>query len=644
MGNELREAVRLIKERADIVEIIGRVVPLKRLGASFKACCPFHAEKTPSFNVLPARGRYHCFGCGAGGNAIDFVMAHERLEFIEAVEKLCKEVGIEMPTRRFDPKDGPERDAEAKLRQAAQAANEEALAFYRGILLEGRNRMASDYLPERGITEELSEKFQLGAALEGWDTLRQHMNRAGFSDGLLVEAGLCVKSERGGVYDRFRNRLIFPIFDQNGRVCGFGGRQLTKDENSPKYLNSAETVLYRKSNMLYALNLARPSIEKSGYAILCEGYMDVIMAHAYGYEQAVASLGTALTPSQAKLLKRFASKAFFLYDGDSAGQKAMLRGGESLLAAGLDTRTITLSPEDDPDTFLRREGAAALRPMMDDAREFFDFAMGAHAATLDIETLAGQAELVERLAPIVNAMRNEVMREMAVARMLKKLPGLPREALLSILTRKKAETEKREEQMRGGSAAPERPLFVPDEESRPDGAPPPLDGMERGLLKLMLESAAALGIVRSQLQYDWITDRRLAPWIFHFYDHPGYAETLLDEMDLGGEYPGDRVIVNGILAWDTSIGEDAEASATQLLRRLHERHQKTLAQALLRMIDEHEVSGEAANRLLSALHHENKSRVEHSSRHLRTYDYKGLTARRGRLIDRKPTLRKPPED
>jgi DNA primase len=399
----------------------------------------------------------------------------------------------------------------------------------------------------------------------------------------------------------------------NGRICGFGGRQLTKDDKSPKYLNSAETILYKKSHILYALNLAKDRVHETGYAILCEGYMDVVMAHAYGFDQAVASLGTALTREQARLLKRFANKTYFLYDGDSAGQKAMLRGGEPLLESGFDVRVLPLPAEDDPDTFLRREGADALKAKLNEADEFFDFALKSHSQTLDLQSLAGQAELVERLSPILVAMRNDVMREGAILRLLKRLGGLPREAINQILDRKKKDAARRSGESREG--LPEEAAQTPEIR----GAPP-LDSLERNLLKVMLESSDALNMIRMHLHFDWIADDRLADWIFFLNDHHEYVQTLLDDVEVSGDYPGDQRILTSIMAWDHPLGDPVE-TAGELLRRLHERHQLSLTRQLLNMIDEKQVQGEAADRLLMALHHENRTRIEQAGKYLRTKDH-----------------------
>lgn len=626
--NDFKDVLRRIKESVDIVEIIGRTVQLKKAGASFKGRCPFHQEKTPSFNVIPGKMMFHCFGCGVGGSVVDFVMKSERLEFKEAVEKLAKEAGIELP--RLSRRDPAQVDAERQLQQTVLKANEAAQAFFRKNLAERKNPIANDYIPQRGLSPEMVERFQLGASLEAWDGLKLHLGRLGFSEDAMVDAGLCVRSENGRVYDRFRHRLMFPIHDANNRLCGFGGRQLVKEEHSPKYLNSAETALYHKSLMLYGLNVAKDDIAKSGYAIVCEGYLDVITAHAHGHTQAVASLGTALTREQAKLLKRFAAKTYFLYDGDSAGQKAMLRGGPALLESDFDVRVISLPAEDDPDTFLQTNGGKALHELMGSAEEFFDYALRAEEQHVDLNTLAGQAELVERMAPILAVFRNDVMREGAIMRLMRRLGGLPRDAILRILDKKDREVEKREY----GPPPEERREERDEEESSADEPAAPrqtnLDPLEKSLLKVMVESQAGVEYARTMLHHDWVMDRRLAEWIFYLNDNEGFIQTLIDEAEASATSPGDRRVLSAVLAWEVPDQAKTIEAMKQILLRLRERHQQLLTRRLLAMIDQRELGPEDAERLLKAYHQENRTRLQSTGRYLRTGDSVTRRSRMGK--------------
>ncbi len=618
MSDEFRDIIRQVKDQVDIVDVIGRTVSLRKAGASWKGKCPFHQEKTPSFNVVPKKGIFHCFGCGAGGSVIDFVMRQERLEFIEALEKLARELGMELPSRqRQDP---AIRKQEDELRHSIEGANKAALEWFRDNLLEGRNRSATDYLPKRDITEAISEEFQLGAALDSWDALKSHLMKIGYSEGLLVDAGLCARSENGRVYDSFRNRLMFPILDANGRVVGFGGRAL--DDDPAKYKNSAETALYKKNRILYALNVAQTHIEKSGYAILCEGYMDVIMAHAHGFKQAVASLGTALTREQAKLIKRYATRTYFLYDGDSAGQKAMLRGGLPLLEAGLDTRVIPLPSEDDPDTFLKREGPDALKKKVEHAREFFDYAVDSHSKDLEMGTLAGQAELVDRLSGVIVAFGNDVIREAAISRLLGRIGGIPREALNRILEKRHREEYGREERR-----DPQEDPYDDDDRAAPAVQ---FDPVERGLLKVMLESNAGLDYVRANLRHEWVSDPRLEGWIFYLLDNDGYVSTLLEQAELSGDWPGEHNVVTALLAWEHPLVEEGQIDARQLLFRLHERHQLSLTQEILKTLESPQVSDEERRRCLTLLDNEHRQRIQNSGRHLRTKDSRARREKYGR--------------
>jgi DNA primase catalytic core len=619
MGNELKEIIRQVKDNIDIVEVVGRSVVLKKAGASFRGLCPFHHEKSPSFHVVPAKGIFHCFGCGVGGSMIDFVMKSERLEFIEALEKLARELGLELPRDRGPDRES--READQKLRTSLQAANEAALAFFRDNLNRARNPLANAYLPERGLSADIVDKFQLGASLDDWDALKRHLVGQGFGESLLIEAGLLVRGESGRVYDKFRNRLMFPILDANGKVVAFGGRIMVKDKDTAKYMNSPETALYKKGSMLYALNWARPDIEKSGYAILCEGYMDVITAHAHGHTQAVASLGTAFTRTQAKLLKRSANRVYFLYDGDAAGQKAMLRAGEPLLEAGFDARIVSLPAEDDPDTFLRTHGGEALKARFPEAKEYFDFAIAAQAAEIDATTMAGQAALVEAMAPLIAAIQNDVMREGAIARLLRKLGGLPREAITRILAKKAAERARTEERQAAYEQGAPDDRRDEGEGEAPAPAAPAMDPLERRLLKLMLESHEALEHIRAHLRAEWILDGRLRPWILFLIDNDGFVKSLLELIEVQGEAPpGEGAIVTELFAWDTNLGPAPAEDAQQMLRRLQERYQRSLTHQLLRMIDERALPDAEATKLLTAIDHESRTRFQESSRHLRAKD------------------------
>jgi DNA primase len=490
-------------------------------------------------------------------------MKTERLEFIDAVKLMAGELGIPMPVQEAGM--AATHDRTEQLRRSILAINQFALDWFRRNLTEGRHAVAREYMKERDITDEMAGLFQLGVALDGWDHLAQAAKRSGFGDELLIEAGLCLRQEtRGTLYDRFRNRLIFPIFDGMSRCIGFGGRRLDDDPKSPKYLNSAESVVYQKGKSVYALNVAQKAITESGFILLTEGYMDTLMAHRFGFTQAVATLGTALTPDQARLLGRHANRVFFLYDGDEAGQKAMLRGGEPLLAAGLDTRIISLPPGDDPDSFLRSNGPEALRELQEHATEYFDFALSSFARGIDLNSIAGQAQLVDRVSPLLLAIRNDVAREGAINRLLQRIGGLPREAVLQILKRARKDARS------GGSV----------EGGSERIAPSSLDPIDRQILILMMHSHEALELLRGQLDLAWIVDENLLPWIDFLHCGHEDAQSLLAEAEIEGNLPASREILTSVLAGALPIGDPIHA-AEQLTARLRKRYMQRSSAELL---------------------------------------------------------------
>lgn len=567
MADSYKEVVKQIKEQADLVELIGRRVTLQKNGKAFKGLCPFHNEKTPSFHVVPEKGIFHCFGCKASGSVIDFFMKTEHLEFAEAVRLLAKEMHIELPTQQT-PEQRNRQQARESDQQLLYKLNEFALNWYRKNLLEVRIPQANEVAKKRDIPNDLEAQFELGASFDDWSRFTQAAQAQGFSRDLLMQSGLVIFHEqKESLYDRFRNRLMFPIRDYMGRVIGFGGRRLNdQDANSPKYLNSSETIIYNKGKSLYGINLAKESISQKGYSIITEGYMDTLMAHRFGFTQAVATLGTALTLDQANLLKRFASRVYFLYDGDSAGQKNMLRAGSSLLEAGLDTRIIELPTEHDPDTYLREFGAAALEKLILTAREYFDFALEQHALDLELQTLSGQSELVERIAPIIGTMRQPVQREAAISRLLSRLGDLPRSVVNHII---KTNHERAE-----NSSDPDK---GPDLElTNHEGG-----GLEEFVLKLMIESREALHYFRQELDESWITHPRFSPWIMAFLATTGKVEDILEDLEHDNEDPADRSIITELMASSEPLGDPIH-SAQQLVARIRRQNQRSIT---LRLMD-----------------------------------------------------------
>ncbi len=358
------EQIEEVRSRSDIVSVIGRYVRLKRAGSGYTGLCPFHNEKTPSFHVNPARQMYKCFGCGVGGNVLTFVMEYENLTFPEAMEMLAQENGIELPKQEMTA----QQKQQESLRQTLLEINKKAARYYFALLKSPRGKPGYDYLTGRGLSDETILHFGLGYAGQGGGELYQYMKKEGYSDSVLKETGLFKMDERGA-YDKFWNRVMFPIMDANNRVIGFGGRVM--GDAKPKYLNSPETKIFDKSRNLFGLNYAKRG--KRSNMILCEGYMDVIALHQAGFTNAVASLGTAFTEQQANLIRRYTDEVLLTYDSDGAGIKAAMRAIPMLRRAGITGKVIHMEPYKDPDEFIKNLGAEEFEKRMEEAQNSFFF-------------------------------------------------------------------------------------------------------------------------------------------------------------------------------------------------------------------------------------------------------------------------------
>ncbi|MGE5027049.1 MAG: DNA primase [Betaproteobacteria bacterium] len=406
--------------RLDIVDVVDRYVPLKKAGANYVACCPFHGEKTPSFSVSPAKQFYHCFGCGAHGSAIGFVMEHQGLGFVEAVEELARSAGLTVPKEESGTH---ERRADGDL-DALPEVLQRATRYYRDELK--RSEVAIAYLKKRGLSGEIAARFGVGYAPGGWQNLA-----AVFPDYLaksLVQAGLVIEGE-GKRYDRFRDRIMFPILNQRGAVIGFGGRVLGAGE--PKYLNSPETPLFEKGRELYGLFQARQAIRAAGRVIVVEGYMDVVALAQHGVEYAVATLGTATTPVHVQKLLRQSDNVVFCFDGDAAGRKAAWRALENSLALVGDDKGVKflfLPQGEDPDSYVRKEGKAAFESLLEGALPLSEFLLRELAAGVEMQTLEGRAHFLKLAQPLVQQVAAPALRLMLQQR-LAELAGVSRNEL-----------------------------------------------------------------------------------------------------------------------------------------------------------------------------------------------------------------------
>ena len=390
-----------ITEKTDIVDLVSRYVNLKRSGADFLGLCPFHSEKTPSFRVTPSKQMFYCFGCQKGGGVVQFMMQIENLTFADAVKKLGAECGITVSDDKI--KD----DKAEKRRKLMFAANREAGRFFYTALTGKDGFEARQYLKSRQLSPEIIKKFGIGYAPGSWDSLKKYLLSKGFSEELLCDAGLLSKSEKGTTYDKFRNRVMFPILDITGNVIGFGGRVL--DDSKPKYLNTSDTPIFDKSANLYALNFAKN--DKSGQVIVVEGYMDVVMLYQHGIERAVASLGTALTSRQARLLKRYSKEVALCYDGDGAGVKAAQRAVGLLREAEIQAKVITLSGAKDPDEYCRNFGVDKFLACIDDAKPPVLYKIAALKANYDVNLPEQLAEFLKAAAEEIAQLKEPVERD-----------------------------------------------------------------------------------------------------------------------------------------------------------------------------------------------------------------------------------------
>lgn len=411
-------------EKNDIVDVVSGYVRLtKRSGANQFGLCPFHSEKTPSFSVSPDRQIYHCFGCGKGGGVINFIMEIENLSFPEAVEFLAKRVGMPIPEE--------ENSAESKHRRRMLDLNRDAARFFHTCLKAPEGRAAQAYMNARQITPPTATRFGLGAAPDTWDSLRNAMHELGYRDQELFEAGLVRKGKSGGFYDTFRGRLMFPVIDVRGDVIGFSGRILGDGE--PKYMNSPETLVFNKSRNLFAMNLAKKS--KSGYIILAEGNIDVVMMHQAGFDSAVASLGTSLTAEQARLISRFTNEVIIAYDSDGAGKKASQRAIGLLEKLDVKVKVLSMTGAKDPDEFIKLKGADAFRNLLEKSENHIDYRLQTVTNKYDLTVDEQKVEFLKEASELVARLPGSVERQVYAMRVAS-LAGVPNDVVAQEVERR----------------------------------------------------------------------------------------------------------------------------------------------------------------------------------------------------------------
>jgi DNA primase len=477
------DTITAIKNATDIVEVVSEVVILKKTGQNHVGLCPFHAEKTPSFTVSSVKQIFHCFGCQTGGNVFNFVMRHHGLSFPEAARVLAARCGVEIPERELTPR----QRRRSSEREALLAVNKRAAALYHQILLsEQAGKPAQRYLKRRGLTLQLIKDFRLGFAPDAWDTLTRNLQKKRHALSIAEKAGLVVRKKSAGrYYDRFRNRIIFPIFDRTDRVVALGGRVL--DDSLPKYLNSPESPVYSKSRSLYGMQLARGPCRASGSVFVVEGYMDLLALHQYGIENAVATLGTALTAEHLRIIRGFAAEIVLVFDSDDAGLKAAERSVSLFIDADVDGRIVVLPRGHDPDTFLRESGTEAFRSAAEAARDLMTFMMDTAQAKHGATPQGRIRTLKELIGPLM-AMRDNVARSIYIRELAERL-NIDESVVLEKLRTgvSRATIGRRPVPLRPTAGAGPATDSVSGAAKNTMAATPPTDRLERQILAMMIQ-------------------------------------------------------------------------------------------------------------------------------------------------------------
>ena len=519
------DLIEEVRSRNDIVDVISGYVRLQRKGASYFGLCPFHNEKSPSFSVSPSKQMYYCFGCGAGGNVFTFLMEYENYTFPEAVKTLADRCGVELPEMEYSE----EAKRQADLKSRLLEIQKKAARYYVYELRQEKARAAFEYLRKRGLSDETIKKFGLGYSGQQSREMYRYLKHEGYSDELLKESGLFGMDEKSGFYDKFWNRVMFPIMDVNHRVIGFGGRVM--GDAKPKYLNSPETRIFDKSRNLYGLNFARSSRKPN--LIICEGYMDVIALHQAGFTQAVASLGTALTVQQSLLMKRYTSEVLVTYDSDEAGTKAALRAIPILRDAGLQVRIINMKPYKDPDEFIKALGTEAFQQRIEEAQSSFLFEIEVLERGYNLKDPAQKTAFFDETARKLLNFSDELERNNYTEAVAAKY-GVGYETLRRKVNQLGMTL--------GGTVPPPRPRDVSGQKKERDEG---TEGSQKLLLTFMISDPEYFRIIR----------RYIAPEDFTKPLYSQIAEMLYEQQDQGKLNPA------GILSRFENAEEQREAAS-----------------------------------------------------------------------------------
>ena len=500
--------IEQVRNASDIVDVIGSYVPLKRAGTNFIGLCPFHKEKTPSFNVSPSKQIFHCFGCHKGGDVFTFLREFENLTFVETVQRLAERARISIEFEMT-----PGQREEGSLKEQLRSLHEQVTKRWEIALSNDANAQgARDYLAKRGVSDEAVKRFRMGFAPDKWDDTLNWAKSKKHEPNLLEKGGLVISGDKGH-YDRFRGRLIFPICDEQGRVIGFSGRVLATDQKGGKYINSPETPIFSKSRVIYGLDKAKRPILDAKSVIVCEGQLDIIACHLASIENAVAPQGTALTADHARILKRYAEEVVLCFDSDTAGQQAALRSLDDLLASGLAIRVAVIPQPHDPDSFIRENGAEAFRKLIDEAPGFFDFLINYLCQIHDANSDRGRVNIVQSMREAVQKTENPILIDTYAQKLSHRL-GVAVDAVRTEFAKRKRTFQRAEPEF------VEEEIPVPEEEM-PLVKPSPL---EFWLLKLTLFGETPTEWLESHLDLQWVVNR-------------GVQEILQQQFALAAENP-----------------------------------------------------------------------------------------------------------
>jgi DNA primase len=566
------EIIQQIRNRADIVDVIGSYLPLKRAGSNrHKALCPFHNEKTPSFVVSSDRQTFHCFGCQKGGDIFRFVMEKESIDFPNAIHMLADKYNIVIPETAPDSNHYPETKQTGPniKKERLYKLNEELALFFEENLRNYPQSEVALYLQQRNIPADVVANFRIGAAPDDWHGAHNYFINKGFSKEELIAGGVLVSNESGNIYDRFRNRLMFSIWNEQGRIVGFSGRSVEKDPKGGKYVNTPETALFLKSRILYALPLARESMKKRNFAILCEGQLDTIAFHRAGFRNAVAPQGTAFTDEQARMLKRYTDQLVIAFDSDSAGQKATLRSIEILLPIGFNIKVLNMPPGSDPDTIFNTSGTAGLEDLMRSTMPFIDYILMQATSQNDISTPWGKNQVVEIVLQFISKIKSPVLRSTYSSQLAHKL-SLPDNAVFQELNkfRKQDHFKASKSQFKISEIEPPKSARI-----QPPSAPLLLQKAEAILLELALSHGTYGQQLAEALPHNMITDTPV-----------GKALNSVISMTLNGEWEFAEEMIRSGLA-ETPSPEISRILTSPSLEsedkeKLHEIQEKAFADCL----------------------------------------------------------------